>query len=124
MADATTRFFGDLDRREHEPLLAKVRGSLRFDLGRGDQVEHWLVSIDRGDVRVSREDRQADCVIRADPELFERLVRGQTNTIAAVLRGSVTLYGDAQLLLRLQRLLPGPPDSLGPRRSLRGGGRP
>ena len=123
--EATVRFFHDLDRREHEPLLAKVRGSLRFDLEPpgGGEVDHWLVTIDRGTVRVSREQRQADLVARVDADLFDRMVRGEANGIAAILRGAVTLYGDAQMILRLARLFPGPPGSRGPRRTFPVGGR-
>ncbi len=74
MADATTRFFEDLDQQGYEPLLAKTSGSLRFDLHEGPQTTHWLMRIDRGNVQVSRQDVEADTVVGTSPALFEELV--------------------------------------------------
>ncbi|MEV0153338.1 SCP2 sterol-binding domain-containing protein [Micromonospora sp. NPDC050686] len=116
MLDATTRFFEDLDRRRYEPLLAKTSGTLRFDLHQGAQTTHWLLEIDRGKLRVDQEDREADTVVGADPRLFDALVSGGENPIAALLRGDMTVSGDLRLVLQVERLFPGPPDSRGPRR--------
>jgi putative sterol carrier protein len=110
MADATTTFFDGLAARGHEPALEKVSGTLRFDLrdgGRG--TSRWLVTIRRGDVAVSRRNVEADCVVRADRALFDRIASGETNAMAAVLRGAVNLEGDRGLVLPFQRLFPGPP---------------
>ncbi|MFB9239299.1 SCP2 sterol-binding domain-containing protein [Plantactinospora siamensis] len=117
-ASATVRFFEDLNRSRHEPLLQKVTGTVRFDLHQEAHTEHWTLQIERGDVRVTREDREADLVVNASPELFEQLVRGEENTIAAILRGALTLTGNALLILRIERLFPGPPESHGPRRRI------
>ena len=122
--DATSSFFEALDRRGHEPLLEKVEGTVRIDLRKDGHTDHWLVTIKRGDVSVSREDREADGVIGASPALFERVVRGEENALAAMLRGAMTVAGNLQLILRLERLLPGPLDSRGPQRTIPRGGRP
>ncbi|ASW56366.1 SCP2 sterol-binding domain-containing protein [Plantactinospora sp. KBS50] len=116
--NATTRFFEDLNRSQHEPLLQKVVGSVRFDLHEAARTEHWVLEIDRGKVRVSREDRETDLVVNSSPGMFEKLVRGEENTIAALLRGAITVTGNALLILRIERLFPGPPNSLGPRRRI------
>ncbi|MBY8873300.1 SCP2 sterol-binding domain-containing protein [Micromonospora sp. PLK6-60] len=116
MLDATTRFFEDLDRRGYEPLLAKTSGTLRFDLHQGAQTTHWLLQIDRGNLQIAQEDREADTVVGADPRLFDALVSGGDNAIAALLRGDVTVVGDLRLLLQFERVFPGPADSRGPRR--------
>jgi putative sterol carrier protein len=41
--------------------------------------------------------------------LFERIVDGEVNATAAVLRGAVTIDGDMELLVQLQKLFPGAP---------------
>ena len=109
MADATTRFFEALGERGHEPLLEKAKGTLRFELRRGKQTDRWLVTIDKGDVSVSRRNAAADATLRATKELFDGLASGEVNTMAAVLRGAVEFEGDPELLVLFQRLFPGPP---------------
>jgi putative sterol carrier protein len=122
--DATSRFFEQLDRRGHEPLLEKMEGVVRFDLREDALTDHWLVRIEKGDVSVLREEREADAVVGSNPELFEAIVRGEENALAAMLRGAMTVSGNLQLILRLERLLPGPPGSHGPRRAISTGERP
>ncbi len=107
--DATAEFFGDLAERGREPFLAKATGTLRFDLAAGESTEHWLVSVERGDVTVSREHAEADCVLSSDRTLFDGVVRGEVNPMAALLRGALTVTGRVELFILLQRLLPGPP---------------
>jgi putative sterol carrier protein len=101
-------FFQKLDRRRQEPLLAKVTGRVRFDLVEGARPDRWLVAVDKGGVAVSHTGGPADCTIRADRALFERLCRGEENAIAAVLRGGLVCSGDVELLFAIQRLFPGP----------------
>lgn len=116
---ATLAFFEGLDRRPHEPLLEKTKGSVRFDLQEEGQTDHWLVEIDRGAVSVSHKEREADSVVTTDPELFEQLAAGTENGVAAGLRGALTVAGNLQLYVMLERLFPSPPDSRGPRRRIR-----
>ncbi|MER7458409.1 SCP2 sterol-binding domain-containing protein [Micromonospora sp. NPDC126480] len=116
MADATMKFFEDLDRRAYEPLLAKASGTLRFDLHEGAHTTHWTVMIDRGRLRVSQEDLDADTIVGVSPELFEELAAGREHGIAAILRGDLTVAGDPRLIVQIERLFPGSPHSRGPRR--------
>jgi len=109
MSDATNDFFAGLERRGHEPMLGRTSGTLRFDLAGPGEVEHWHVRIRRGDLTVTRSEDEADCVIRADKELFDLLASGTTNAVAAALRGGVEPFGDLQLIIQFQRLFPGPP---------------
>ncbi len=109
MSDAILELFQELGRRGHEPLLAKVTGSVRFDLVDDGRTDRWLVAVDKGDIAVSRKGGPADCTIRADRVLFERICRGEENAIAAVLRGALVCAGDVELLFAIQRILPGPP---------------
>jgi alkyl sulfatase BDS1-like metallo-beta-lactamase superfamily hydrolase len=106
--DAIAEFFAELGRRGHEPLLAKAAGSARFDVADGKRTERWRLTIDRGDLRVSRQNSGADCVLRIDRPSFERAVKGRLNLMAAALRGEVSIDGDPRLLVLLQRLFPRP----------------
>jgi putative sterol carrier protein len=117
MADTTMQFFEALGRRGHEPMLEKVRASMRFDLANGGRTERWLVSVDKGDIAVSRRNARADCVVRVDRTLFEGLASGRVNAMAALLRGAIGVEGDPQLIVLFQRLLPSPPGSRDPRTS-------
>jgi putative sterol carrier protein len=110
MADATTEFFGALAARRHEPALAKATGTVRVDLMDGRRrTGGWLIAIDEGDVEVSRRRGGADCVIRVEKGVFDGIVSGRVNAIAAVLRGAAQVEGDLRLLVLFQRLFPGPP---------------
>jgi putative sterol carrier protein len=115
-ADATGEFFGALARRGHEPLLRSATGTLRFDLADGRRVEHWYVSVKKGDVLVSHENVAANAVVRIDRSLFDGMVQGRVNAMAAALRGVLHVDGDLGIVVLFQRLFPGPPAS-GRRRS-------
>jgi putative sterol carrier protein len=108
VSDPTTKFFDDLVSRGHEPLLEKATGTLRVDLANGRRLTRWFVAIERGQVKVSRENRKADCVVRADTAAFEQIVSGRANAMAAMLRGSIAVEGNPMLLVLFQRLFPGP----------------
>lgn len=111
MADATRVFFDQLRSRGHEPLLQRVNGTVRFELSNGEEIDRWRVSINSHDVDVKHRGGEADCVVRADRGLFDRIVTGRANAMAAMLRGVLIVEGDAVLLVLLQRLFPGPPPS-------------
>jgi putative sterol carrier protein len=115
MTDETADFFEQLSRRGHEPMLKKVKATMRFDLAQDDRTDRWLVTIDKGDIAVSRRNAKADCVLRAEKTLFDGLASGELNAMAALLRGDLGLEGDPQLIVLFQRLLPGPPGSRDPR---------
>ena len=116
-ADTTTDFFESLGWRAHEPLLEQTVGTLRFDLaGKGD-VDRWFVAVDKGNLAVSHQRRRADCTVRAAKPFFDRIASGEVNATAAVLRGTLEVEGDAELLTLFQRLLPGPPAGTSPQRS-------
>jgi len=110
--DPTAAFFEALARRGHEPLLDKATGTTRFDVVDGRKTERWLVTVDGGTIAVSRRNVAADCVIRGDKALFDRIASGKSNAVAAVLRGDVDVQGDWRLLVRMQRLFPSSPASL------------
>jgi putative sterol carrier protein len=107
MGDATARFFDRLGALGHVPALGKASGTLRFDLKGRKRTTRWLVTVDKGDVAVSQRNAKADCVVRAEENVFERIASGEQNAMAALLRGAVEIEGDEALLLPFQRLFPG-----------------
>ena len=56
MADATADFFDDLSKRGQEPLVGKVRATVRFDIVDGGRTDQWLLAINDGALDVSRGD--------------------------------------------------------------------
>lgn len=117
ITDSTAAFFEELGRRGHEPLLGKVTGSVRFEVVDGERTERWLVTIDKGTILVSRGKGAPDCVLRADKACFDRIAAGELNAVAAVLRGELSVEGDLRLVVRVQRLFPGPPAGRADRRA-------
>jgi putative sterol carrier protein len=107
-SDSIAEFFTELGNRGHEPLLEQTKGSARFDVSDGKRTERWLLTIDRGNLKVSRRNAAADCVLRVDRPSFERAVTGKLNLMAAALRGEIAVGGDPRLIVRLQRLFPRP----------------
>ena len=118
MTDATADFFDDLTKRGNEPLLSKVRATVRFDIVDDGRTDRWLLAITDGALKVSRGDDEADCVISASKADFDLVASGQRNPMATALRGALTMDGNPRLLIRIQRLFPAPvgmPESTGPR---------
>ena len=64
MAQTAAEFFEQLAEREHEPMLEKVTGTMRFDVKDNGRTTRWRVAIKKGDLAVSRANDAADCVIR------------------------------------------------------------
>jgi hypothetical protein len=117
MADRTAEFFDALARRGHDTRLAKVDGTLRFDLEREGQTEYWYADVRRGDVNAWRtpEPLPADCVLRTTHAWFDKFVTGQEAVLAALLRADAVAEGNLQLMFHLQRLMPNPPGARDPR---------
>jgi putative sterol carrier protein len=111
MTDATASFFDELGRRKHEPLLAQVTGTVRFDLKKGNRTEHFFVAIKKGDLSVTSANDQADCVVHADRAMFDGFATGESNAMTAFLRREITFDGDPQLLVLFQRIFNGPQSS-------------
>ena len=89
MTEAATAFFEALAREGHHPMLESVKATVRFDLTEEGKTERWFLTIDKGDLTVSRRNVRADCVIRAERSLFEGLASGRVNAMAALLRGAL-----------------------------------
>jgi putative sterol carrier protein len=81
---------------------------VRFDLRDGEAVEHWYITMAKGDVSVSHRCAKADATMRMDKKLFEGMTRGTANLTASLLRGLLEVDGNLGLLSAFDRLLPGP----------------
>ncbi|AXO37375.1 SCP2 sterol-binding domain-containing protein [Micromonospora chalcea] len=90
-------------------------GTIRLDLHDDGRTEHWYLTIDRQDVRVDRLSEDADLVVRADREVFDRMAAGLLHPAAALLRNDIAVEGDLKLLMALRRIFPGHPDARHPR---------
>jgi len=124
-ANPSMDFLEELGRRRHLELFEQIKGTLRLDLTEGQETVSWLLVVDDGDVGVSSSRQDADCVVHAERTYFDRVVTGQANALAGLLRGVIEIEGNLQLALVLGRALPGPTQSRwrGHRRSRSGGGR-
>lgn len=111
----TDQFFETLAATGHATLLEKASGSVRFDVTHGEQTEHWMVIVNKGDVRVTRDEADADSVVHISRETLDRLATGEMNAFSALLRGQFIAEGNLELPVLLQRLLPGPPKHRPPR---------
>jgi putative sterol carrier protein len=93
-----------LGKEEPNPVLRDVQGTLEFDL---TDVGQWQMKIDHGAVSVTEGTREhPDCVLVTDPEEFVRIVRGDDNIVAALLRGAIELSGNLNVAMSFRRILP------------------
>jgi putative sterol carrier protein len=108
MSHPTDVFFDALSLQGHDPALHHRTGTVRFDVSRGKKVDHWSVVIDNGKISVHQANGPADCAVAVDQQLFEAILAGETDPMAAMLRGTLLVEGDAELLLVARRLLQTP----------------
>ena len=111
MTDAAEQFLLSLADSGFQPLLQKTTGTLAVRLLDGAEVDEWMLSVDEGDVSARHGAGNADATLTVDRSLFARMVKGRANAMAAVLRGELTIVGDLDLLMAVQRMFPGPDDA-------------
>ncbi|GAB3986861.1 SCP2 sterol-binding domain-containing protein [Plantactinospora veratri] len=113
--DPTTEFFEGLNHRPPDPLLSRIRGTVRFELESPEGLDTWLLVLSAGSVSATQTDRTADCTVRTDREFFNRIAAGESNPFAALLCNRVTVEGELGLYSYLNHLVPGPPGAHEPR---------
>lgn len=106
MSGATDEFFDGLARVSHVPALARQRATIRFDITNHKKTEHRRVTIEAGDITLATSGEDADCIIAADRHVFDDILDGRLNEMASVIRGTVLVDGDPELLVLTRRLLP------------------
>ncbi|MET7471105.1 SCP2 sterol-binding domain-containing protein [Micromonospora sp. NPDC005686] len=99
----------------HPELPETTSGTIRLDLRDDGTTEHWYLTVDRQDVRVDRLGEEADLVVGADREVFDRMAAGRLHPFEALLRNDLAARGDLRLLMTLRRIFPGPPEARHPR---------
>ncbi|SCL14133.1 SCP-2 sterol transfer family protein [Micromonospora rhizosphaerae] len=119
MSEAVERFFASLPARAPAVLRTPTAGTLQIDLATGNRTEHWLIELRPGSVQVSRERRPADATWTSSVDLFERLIIGEAQGIAAVFRNEATFSGNVVLFLAFRRFFPDPPGTRDPRATAR-----
>jgi|HigsolmetaAR206D_1030411.scaffolds.fasta_scaffold01253_5 SCP-2 sterol transfer family. len=119
MGSPTDEFFTGLEDRAPELLPTTARGTIRFDLDEDGHTGYWFVAINRGNVLVSRENREADCVVRTKKSLFDEFASGAAHILSAFNRNDVTVQGSLPLLLTFRRVFPSPPGTRDPRERVR-----
>ncbi len=112
-ADPVGTFFGGLADAGHLATFEGQSATVRLDVASRDGVESWHLTVSKGDIDVTREDRPADAVIRVDRPQAQALVTGRLNAQAAILRGALACEGKMAAVMMFQRCLPGPPGSTG-----------
>lgn len=122
MGDPTEDFFARVTHLAELPArVRRVQGSIRVDLLRDGQVDHWFLQLRDGRLSVLREERDADCVLVLAKEKFDDLVTGRDSMNVMLPRGDLRLEGSLQMLTVLRILLPGPPGAVDPRELVRRG---
>jgi hypothetical protein len=124
-ADPISDFFAGLTEPGHLATFERESATLQFDVAEGSDkpgradpkdakaVEHWHVTINDGDVSVSRQLLPAEATVHVARPDLEQIVTGRLNAQAALLRGLVATEGSMAALMMFQRALPGPPGSTG-----------
>ncbi|MBM0274260.1 SCP2 sterol-binding domain-containing protein [Micromonospora tarensis] len=119
MTEATEKFFAALPSRAPDVLGGLADGTLQIDLGSDHQTEHWLVRMRPGSVQVSRGRGPADAIWYSSAALFDRMISGEAQGVAAVLRNESTFSGNVVLFLAFRRFFPNPPGTRDPRETTR-----
>jgi hypothetical protein len=115
-SDRVERFFDELGRRGHEPLLERFAGTGRFEVLEDGGTECWQVAIQGGYVTVTRggaAEGEPDWVVRARRPALERIIHGDAGALAGLIRGTLDVRMGSRFhqFALLTRLFAGPPEA-------------
>jgi len=111
MTDPTTEFFERLSKRGYEPMVREATATVRFEITQGKKTDRWCLVMDKGNLEVTTDCPDADCVIIVQRNVFNGIASGEVNAMSAFLRGELTGTGNPDLIVLVQRLFPGPPQT-------------
>jgi putative sterol carrier protein len=94
-------FFATLETRVDASRTAGMNNSYLFDI---DGAGKWKVDVRDGNVSVTEGEGDADAVISASEETFEKLVSGDQNPTSAYMTGKLKVKGDMGAAMKLQKL--------------------
>ncbi|MGC5309792.1 SCP2 sterol-binding domain-containing protein [Micromonospora zamorensis] len=116
MTSPTDELFDRLAERGPARLPRRLDWTVRFELERPDGgMDYWFVRFQDGTPHVSRERRDADCVLHCTREVFDRIVEGKVQLVSAMLRNEVSIEGYLLLLLIFRRMFEPPAGAHDPR---------
>jgi putative sterol carrier protein len=101
MAESVQEFFQNLESRADSSKTAGMTNSYVFDIEGAGQ---WKVDVDEGKVTVTEGGGDADAVISATQETFEKIVAGEQNPTSAYMTGKLKIKGDMGAAMKLQKL--------------------
>jgi putative sterol carrier protein len=101
MAETVQEFFQNLESRADSSKTAGMTNSYVFDI---EGVGEWKVDVDDGKVTVTEGGGDADAVISASKETFEKIVAGEQNPTSAYMTGKLKIKGDMGAAMKLQKL--------------------
>ena len=94
-------FFETLESRVDSSKTAGMNNSYLFDI---DGAGTWKVDVQDGNVTVTEGEGDADAVISASEETFDKLVSGEQNPTSAYMTGKLKVKGDMGAAMKLQKL--------------------
>jgi len=100
--------FTELSKQASPDLVAKVKGSFRFDITKGNEKRYWLLDLKQGSGSINLVDdkAKADCTIAISDDDFVKLMKGTLNPQQAFMKGQIKLRGNLMLAQKLQLLQP------------------
>jgi putative sterol carrier protein len=101
MAQSAREFFETLETRVNPARAAELNSSYLFDI---EGAGRWRVDATGGSFSVTEGGEDADCVISASEETFERIARGEQNATTAYMTGKLKIRGDMGAAMKLQKL--------------------
>jgi putative sterol carrier protein len=101
MAETVQEFFRNLEARADPAKTAGMTNSYVFDI---DGAGQWKVDVDDGKITVTEGGGDADAVISASQETFEKIVAGDQNPTSAYMTGKLKVKGDMGAAMKLQKL--------------------
>ena len=103
MGESVQEFFRNLEARADPAKTAGMTNSYVFDI---DGAGQWKVDVYDGKVAVTEGDAggDADAVISASEETFEKIVAGEQNPTSAYMTGKLKIKGDMGAAMKLQKL--------------------
>ena len=99
--ESIVEFFEKLQEHIDPDKLEGIDATYRFDMGTAGS---WHVTVADRAVQIEESDADADCVVQASAETFEKIVRGKQNPATAAMLGKLKVEGDMSLALKLKQL--------------------
>ena len=101
MSQSVQEFFQNLASRADATKTAGMTNSYVFEI---DGAGEWKVDVDDGTVTVTEGGGDADAVISASEETFQKIVAGEQNATSAYMTGKLKIKGDMGAAMKLQKL--------------------